>query len=243
MSGGRPTASLVVHHDAGACRRPGDRRDAVAGAARATCRRSATPSTPAPGAWVEHRDQEQRQGPRLRPRRPGRRRGAGRPRRARRRSLADLVVPAGDGRPLPPRRPDGADGVADAGDRAGDDRRCSSTVATSPCTRGSRRSPPTQIAECHDAGLLVNGWTCNDPAAVPPSWPSWGIDGLCTDLPDVMLAALRPSVDPIGVSGGRQVHSRHSDGSKHSDGHGACGMTRRTASGTWWNSRRSISPR
>jgi glycerophosphoryl diester phosphodiesterase len=47
-----------------------------------------------------------------------------------------------------------------------------------------------QIAECHDAGLLVNGWTCNDPVRFR-ELASWGIDGLCTDLPDVMLAALR----------------------------------------------------
>ena len=45
------------------------------------------------------------------------------------------------------------------------------------------------IARCHDAGLLVNGWTCNDPARFV-ELASWGIDGLCTDAPDVMLAAL-----------------------------------------------------
>ncbi len=47
-----------------------------------------------------------------------------------------------------------------------------------------------QIAECHDAGLLVNGWTCNDPARFV-ELASWGIDGVCTDIPDVMLAALQ----------------------------------------------------
>ncbi len=46
-----------------------------------------------------------------------------------------------------------------------------------------------QIADCHDAGLLVNGWTCNDPARFR-ELAGWGIDGLCTDIPDVMLAAL-----------------------------------------------------
>ena len=45
------------------------------------------------------------------------------------------------------------------------------------------------IARCHDAGLLVNGWTCNDPARFL-ELASWSIDGLCTDAPDVMLAAL-----------------------------------------------------
>lgn len=45
------------------------------------------------------------------------------------------------------------------------------------------------IGRCHDAGLLVNGWTCNDPARFT-ELASWGVDGLCTDTPDVMLAAL-----------------------------------------------------
>jgi glycerophosphoryl diester phosphodiesterase len=45
------------------------------------------------------------------------------------------------------------------------------------------------IARCHDAGLLVNGWTCNDPGRFV-ELASWGIDGLCTDTPDVMLRAL-----------------------------------------------------
>jgi glycerophosphoryl diester phosphodiesterase len=49
-----------------------------------------------------------------------------------------------------------------------------------------------QIAACHDAGLLVNGWTCNDPERFR-QLASWGIDGLVTDIPDVMLASLRGS--------------------------------------------------
>lgn len=45
------------------------------------------------------------------------------------------------------------------------------------------------IARSHDAGILVNAWTCNDPARFR-ELAAWGIDGLCTDLPDVMVAAL-----------------------------------------------------
>jgi glycerophosphoryl diester phosphodiesterase len=45
------------------------------------------------------------------------------------------------------------------------------------------------IARCHNAGLLVNGWTCNDPTRFV-ELASWGIDGVCTDTPDVLLAAL-----------------------------------------------------
>ena len=50
------------------------------------------------------------------------------------------------------------------------------------------------IARCHDAGLLVNAWTCNDPARFV-ELASWAIDGLCTDTPDLMLAALREGHD------------------------------------------------
>ncbi len=45
------------------------------------------------------------------------------------------------------------------------------------------------IERCHEVGLLVNGWTCNDPEQFV-RLAGWGVDGLCTDLPDVMLAAL-----------------------------------------------------
>lgn len=48
------------------------------------------------------------------------------------------------------------------------------------------------IADCHDAGLLINGWTCNDPARFV-ELAGWGVDGLCTDVPDLMLAALAAS--------------------------------------------------
>ncbi|MET0325243.1 MAG: glycerophosphodiester phosphodiesterase [Ilumatobacteraceae bacterium] len=45
------------------------------------------------------------------------------------------------------------------------------------------------IERCHDAGILVNGWTCNAPDRFL-ELAAAGIDGLCTDVPDVMLAAL-----------------------------------------------------
>jgi glycerophosphoryl diester phosphodiesterase len=48
---------------------------------------------------------------------------------------------------------------------------------------------PDVIDRCHDVGLLVNGWTCNDPDQFA-RLASWGIDGVCTDVPDVMLAVL-----------------------------------------------------
>lgn len=45
------------------------------------------------------------------------------------------------------------------------------------------------IAKCHDAGLHVNTWTCNDVERAR-QLTSWGIDGICTDVPDVLVDAL-----------------------------------------------------
>lgn len=44
------------------------------------------------------------------------------------------------------------------------------------------------IGRCHDAGLEVNTWTCNDVERAR-QLSSWGIDGICTDVPDVLVAA------------------------------------------------------
>jgi glycerophosphoryl diester phosphodiesterase len=45
------------------------------------------------------------------------------------------------------------------------------------------------IERCHAAGLHVNTWTCNDVARAR-ELVSWGIDGICTDVPDVLVGAL-----------------------------------------------------
>ncbi len=45
------------------------------------------------------------------------------------------------------------------------------------------------IERCHAAGLHVNTWTCNDPERAR-QLTSWGIDGICTDVPDVLVDAL-----------------------------------------------------
>jgi glycerophosphoryl diester phosphodiesterase len=45
------------------------------------------------------------------------------------------------------------------------------------------------IDRCHDAGLQVNVWTCNDVARAA-QLAAWGVDGICTDVPDVIVAAL-----------------------------------------------------
>jgi len=44
-----------------------------------------------------------------------------------------------------------------------------------------------QIARCHDQGLQVNTWTCDDPQRMA-ELIEWGIDGICTNVPDVALS-------------------------------------------------------
>jgi glycerophosphoryl diester phosphodiesterase len=45
------------------------------------------------------------------------------------------------------------------------------------------------VERCHAAGLAVNTWTCNDPDRIV-ALAAMGVDGVCTDVPDVALAAL-----------------------------------------------------
>ena len=51
------------------------------------------------------------------------------------------------------------------------------------------------LDECHAAGLAVNTWTCDDPARIA-ELIAWGVDGICTNVPDVAVA-----VRDRGVSG------------------------------------------
>ena len=50
------------------------------------------------------------------------------------------------------------------------------------------------IESCHTAGIEVNTWTCDDPERMAELL-DWGIDGICTNVPDVALSviAARPS--------------------------------------------------
>jgi glycerophosphoryl diester phosphodiesterase len=41
----------------------------------------------------------------------------------------------------------------------------------------------------HDNGLAVNTWTCDDPERMS-ELIDWGIDGICTNIPDVALRVL-----------------------------------------------------
>lgn len=43
------------------------------------------------------------------------------------------------------------------------------------------------VDRCHAAGIAVNTWTCDDPERMR-ELIAWGIDGICTNVPDVALA-------------------------------------------------------
>jgi len=45
------------------------------------------------------------------------------------------------------------------------------------------------VALCHANVLAINTWTCNDPARLV-ALAELGVDGVCTDVPDIALAAL-----------------------------------------------------
>ena len=51
------------------------------------------------------------------------------------------------------------------------------------------------VDACHAAGVRVNTWTCDDPGRMA-ELIAWGIDGMCTNLPDVALAVVREA--PLG---------------------------------------------
>jgi glycerophosphoryl diester phosphodiesterase len=53
------------------------------------------------------------------------------------------------------------------------------------------------VDRCHAAGLAVNTWTCNDPARLV-ELAAIGVDGVCTDVPDIALGALgrEPALTP-----------------------------------------------
>jgi glycerophosphoryl diester phosphodiesterase len=55
------------------------------------------------------------------------------------------------------------------------------------------------VARCHSAGLAVNTWTCNDPIRLV-ELADLGVDGVCTDVPDIARTALGRVGDPVAVS-------------------------------------------
>ena len=59
-------------------------------------------------------------------------------------------------------------------------------VAIHPDVRSLTRR---NVEECHAVGLQVNTWTCDDPARMRELL-DWGVDGICTNVPDVALAVV-----------------------------------------------------
>jgi glycerophosphoryl diester phosphodiesterase len=57
-------------------------------------------------------------------------------------------------------------------------------VALHPWVRLLRRDV---VDACHAAGIAVNTWTCDDPAQMA-ELIDWGVDGICTNVPDLALA-------------------------------------------------------
>jgi glycerophosphoryl diester phosphodiesterase len=53
-----------------------------------------------------------------------------------------------------------------------------------------------RVAAAHDAGLAVNVWTCNEPARLI-ELGDMGVDGVCTDVPDVARTALGRVADDV----------------------------------------------
>jgi glycerophosphoryl diester phosphodiesterase len=56
------------------------------------------------------------------------------------------------------------------------------------------------LSGCHEAGIACNTWTCDEPARMR-ELAAWGVDGICTNVPEVCLAVLgrrRPSAPSAG---------------------------------------------
>jgi glycerophosphoryl diester phosphodiesterase len=49
------------------------------------------------------------------------------------------------------------------------------------------RLEAADLRAAHAAGVAVNAWTCDDPVRIAELL-AWGIDGICTNVPDVALA-------------------------------------------------------
>jgi glycerophosphoryl diester phosphodiesterase len=48
------------------------------------------------------------------------------------------------------------------------------------------------VAACHEQGVVVNVWTVDEPDRMR-LLASWGVDGICTNVPDVAVATLADS--------------------------------------------------
>ncbi|HEY0517865.1 MAG TPA: glycerophosphodiester phosphodiesterase [Ilumatobacteraceae bacterium] len=61
----------------------------------------------------------------------------------------------------------------------------------------------SHIDLCHGAGIEVNTWTCDDPDRMA-ELIEWGIDGICTNVPDVALDVIAGRFVPSAADVERQ---------------------------------------
>lgn len=54
------------------------------------------------------------------------------------------------------------------------------------------------VAVCHANAMAINTWTCNDPVRLV-ALAGLGVDGVCTDVPDIALTALGRHGDPVAA--------------------------------------------
>ena len=59
----------------------------------------------------------------------------------------------------------------------------------------------SHIDVCHGAGIEVNTWTCDDPVRMA-ELIDWGIDGICTNVPDVALEVIGRSNPSLAQTAG-----------------------------------------
>lgn len=55
------------------------------------------------------------------------------------------------------------------------------------------------VALCHANGMAINTWTCNDPGRLV-ELSELGVDGVCTDVPDIALSALGRGAESVAAA-------------------------------------------
>jgi glycerophosphoryl diester phosphodiesterase len=67
----------------------------------------------------------------------------------------------------------------------------------------------SHIDVCHGAGIVVNTWTCDEPLRMA-ELIEWGIDGICTNVPDVAIGVITRLGEARSASAA--IHGRNVDG-------------------------------
>ena len=213
-SAGAPTARLVVHHDAHLGRRPGGLATSPRPTCRTTCPRLDDALDACAGMAVNIEIKND-------PAEPGfeadRTLADDVAALVRARGETDRVLVSSFDRPSLDRLravPIATDRHRVAGHRAPGrgGRRRWWPAATRRSTRGGRPSTSASSSAATRAGLAVNVWTCDDPDAMV-RLAAWGVDGICTNVPDVAIAVLAGSDAAARRSSGARAGRRPTAGS------------------------------